>query len=175
MFKSKTLLVFLGTWILLCASCNNGSKVKIAEINNVEFEFEGPLYEGANKGEYLYPVDLKKLYEQNNMEETVIKKAFLKSAKITTDSCDTCLRFVSIKSLVLSIVTDDNPIKEIALLNPISSDQKTQTLNLAEEVDIAEYFNAKNIYWVLDADIIDEYIEDNRTLFGDFKIEFHYD
>jgi len=175
MFKSKTLLVLLGTWILFCASCNNGSKVKIAEINNVEFEFEGPLYEGANTAQYLYSVDLKKLLEQKIVKEGAIKKAVLNSAIITADSCEDCYNFESIKSLVLSIVSDGEiPMKEIALLNPTDSKTNSQTLKLAEEADIADYFNTDKIYWVLDADISED-IDDNLVLFGDFKFELRYD
>ena len=65
-------------------------------------------------------------------------------------------------------------MKEIALLNPTDSKTNSQTLKLAEEADIADYFNTDKIYWVLDADISED-IDDNLVLFGDFKFELRYD
>lgn len=175
MFKSRYLLIFLGLTLTLFVSCSKGSKVKTAELNNIEFEFEGPIFEGANTAQYLYSIDLKSLLEQEITEDDAIKSAVLKSASITSDNCEDCYGFESVKSLVLSIVSDGEiPMKEIALLNPIKADQNTQKLKLAEEAEIGDYFNTEKIYWVLDADITED-IDDNLTLFGNLKFELRYD
>lgn len=176
MFKSRYLLIFLGlTTLTFFVSCSNGSKAKTVELKNIEFEFEGPIFEGANTAQYLYSVDLKDMLKQDIVEDGAIKSAALKSATISSESCEDCYGFESIKSLVLSIVSNGEiPMKEIALLNPINADQNTQNLKLAEEAEIGDFFNTEKIYWVLDADITED-IDDNLTLLGNFKFELRYD
>lgn len=175
MLKTKFLTIILGLSLTLFTSCSKGSKVKTAELSDLVFEFEGPLQEGANTAQYLYSVNIKELLNEEISGENAIKSATLKSATITMEDCEDCYGFETIKSLVLSMVSDGEiPMKEIALLNPINAKNNSQTLKLAEESEIGDFFNTDKIYWVLDADMTEE-IDDNISMIGNFKIELRYD
>ncbi len=175
MLKMKLLTVIFGLSLLLFISCSKGSKVKTTELSDVVFEFEGPLFEGTNTAQYLYSVNIKELLNDDISEENAIKSATLKSATISMEECENCYGFETIKSLVLSMVSDGEiPMKEIALLNPVNAKNNSQALKLAEELEIGEFFNTDKIYWVLDADITEE-IDDNISMIGNFKIELRYD
>lgn len=175
MLKTKILTIALGLSLSLFISCNKGSKVKTAELSDIVFEFEGPLFEGTNTAQYLYKVNLKELLNENISERNAIKSARLKSATVSMEDCEDCYGFETIKSLVLSVVSDGEiPMKEIALLNPVNAKNNTQTLNLSEESEIGDFFNSDKIYLILDADMTEE-IDDNISMKGNFKIELRYD
>ena len=65
-------------------------------------------------------------------------------------------------------------MQEIALLNPIAADKKTQVLNVSGEADLTAFLNESDVYIVLDADISED-IDDNLELKTNITLELSFD
>lgn len=163
--------------LLFLSSCGKGSKNQVVELNDLEFTYEGPLYEGANTAQYAWKVDLKSLLKDQYTEGMQIKGATLLKADISDEGCEECYGFEEIKSLVLSFASNkkDIPMQEVALLNPIDAKAPTQALKISQEIDLKDFLNAGEVYIVLDAVISEEEIDDNITLKGNLQLDLNFD
>ena len=92
--------------LLFLSSCGKGSKTQVVNLNDLEFNFEGPLYEGPNTAQYAWKVDLKSLLKDQHTEGMKIKGAKLLVAEISDEDCEDCYGFDEIKSLVLSFASN---------------------------------------------------------------------
>lgn len=162
--------------LLLLNSCGKGSKRQIITLSDVEFSYEGPLYEGPNPAQYAWKVDLKTLLKEQYQEGMKIKGAKLLTAEIHEDECEDCYGFDAVKSLVLSFATNnkDVPMQAVALLNPIAAGKKVQALNISGEADLTDYLNESDVYIVLDSDLKQD-IDDNMTLKSTITLELSFD
>jgi len=162
--------------LLFLSACGKGSKSQVVSLNDLAFSFEGPLYEGPNSGQYAWKVNLKELLKDQYSEGMKIKGAKILAAEVNETECEDCYGFEQIKSLVLSFASNNKeiPMQEIALLNPIASDKKTQVLNVSGEADLTAFLNESDVYIVLDADITED-IEDNVDLKTNITLELSFD
>lgn len=162
--------------LLFLGSCGKGSKTQVASLNDLEFSYEGPLYEGPNTGQYAWKVNLKDLLKDQYSEGMKIKGAKILAAEIRDEDCEDCYGFDVIKSLVLSFASNNKeiPMQEVALLNPIDADKNAQSLNVSGEADLTDFLNENDVYIVLDADITED-IEDNLTLKANITLELSFD
>jgi hypothetical protein len=172
----KLIFCALALPLLLLNSCGNGSKRQIITLSDVEFSYEGPLYEGPNPAQYAWKVDLKSLLKDQYQDGMKIKGAKLLTAEIRDEECEDCYGFDDIKSLVLSFATNnkDVPMQAVALLNPIAADKQVQALNISEEADLTDYLNESEVYIVLDSDLKQD-IEANLTLKATITLELSFD
>lgn len=174
--------------LLFLSACGKGSKSQVVSLNDLEFNFEGPLYEGPNTGQYAWKVNLKELLKDQYSEGMKIKSAKILAAEVNEIECESdteitediedqiCYGFEQIKSLVLSFASNNKeiPMQEIALLNPIAADKKTQVLNVSGEADLTAFLNESDVYIVLDADITED-IDDNLELKTNITLELSFD
>lgn len=162
--------------LLFLSSCGKGSKTQVVSLNELEFNYEGPLYEGPNTGQYAWKVNLKDLLKDQYSEGMKIKGAKILASEIRDEDCEDCYGFDVIKSLVLSFASNNKeiPMQEVALLNPIDADKNTQSLNVSGEADLTDFLNENDVYIVLDADITED-IEDNLTLKANITLELSFD
>lgn len=169
LFYFAPMLKRIFLWMLVPAlflqSCGKGSKSQTIELKDLSFDYEGPLYEGANMGQYAWKIDLKQLLGDQYKEGMKIKGATLLKAEIKDEGCEDCLGFADIKSLVLSFASNNKkvPMQEVAFLNPVIAGSKTQALKTSNELELKKFMNEKEIYIILDADI-------NRDWDGDFSL-----
>lgn len=172
----KLLLCTLVLPLLLLSACGKGSKRQIVTLSDVEFSYEGPLYEGPNPAQYAWKVDLKTLLKDQYQDGMKIKGAKLLTAEIHEEECEDCYGFDDIKSLVLSFATNnkDVPMQAVALLNPISAGKKVQALSISGEADLTDYLNESDVYIVLDSDL-KQNIEANVTLKATITLELSFD
>ena len=162
--------------LLFLSSCGKGSKTQVVNLNDLEFNFEGPLYEGPNTAQYAWKVDLKSLLKDQHTEGMKIKGAKLLVAEISEEDCEDCYGFDEIKSLVLSFASNNKDIsmQEVALLNPIAADKNLQNLNVSGEAELTDFLNESDVYIVLDANVTED-IEDNLTLKANITLELSFD
>jgi hypothetical protein len=171
--------------LLFISACGKGSKSQIVTLNDLEFSFEGPLYEGPNTAQYAWKVNLKELLKDQYQEGMKIKGAKILAAEVKETECVSdsnseesagCYGFEQIKSLVLSFASNNKAIsmQESALLNPIDATKKSQTLNVSGEADLTAFLNESDVYIVLDADISED-IDDNFALRTNITLELSFD
>lgn len=161
--------------LILCAalffSCGGG-KTKTHVLKNIEFAFEGPLYEGSNPAQYVVSVDLKSIFGSEFEEGMSVDRAKLKKAEIfSSDSSG----FSGIGALVLSLAADNSDLQmqELAVVNPLKPDTKSVELLPSSEAESGDYFNEKQFYLVLDATLTKD-SEQNIKLRGNFEFELSY-
>ena len=146
-------------------ACNPETKEAKYTLENLSFEYEGPLYEGSNTGQYTLEVQLDKVLEGLASETAKVRHARLDKAVISPgEGCD----FSLINSLVLQLVSEDTEMMEIGVLNPIPEGSTEAYLNTSREADMADFFNGESFILVLDAGLKED-LYDNMILKGTFE------
>ena len=155
-------LVFFG--ITSCSRADQTSTIQLSET----FTLEGPLFEGSNPAQIVYPVNLSSLLGDKYHEGISIAEAKLSSAKISAlDSAN----LNGISSMVLSLAADNPELKmlELGVINPVKAGSAEVMLNPSLEADAGKYFLEKQFYIVLDVALPADR-EENMALKG--EIEF---
>jgi hypothetical protein len=167
---SVVVVIALGSWLmkLLNAPKNTTS----FSLNDIEFEYVGPLFQGSNPAQYVAKIDLKEILGDAYKEGVKIKNAVLKNA--TVQSIDPA-SFQDINALVFSFASDnpDLSMQELAVINPIKGNLKSVQLKPSKEANVTDYFAEKQIYVILDASFIKD-VNANVTLKGSFEFELKY-
>ena len=170
-FRIITLGAFWGLLMLLMNGCQSESKTQTGT-TECAFEWAGPLYEGSNPAQVLIKVDLAGLLGNPVPESMKITKVQLKSAELSGDSISD---LTGIGSLVLSIASDDPslPMKELAVLNPVTSSSGQAILKPSSEAEVSDFFAQKAFYLIVDAGLSADR-DQNLRLTGKFQWEIQY-
>ena len=170
-FRIITLGAFWGLLMLLMNGCQSESKTQTGTMESA-FEWSGPLYEGSNPAQALIKVDLASLLGTPVQEGMKITKVQLKSAELSSDSAS---YMNGIGSLVLSIASDDPslPMKELAVLNPVTSSSGQAILKPSSEAEVSDFFAQKAFYLIVDAGLSADK-DQNLRLNGRFQWEIQY-
>jgi hypothetical protein len=156
----------------LMVSCGGNQKTKTYSLNDIEFVYEGPLFEGSNPAQYIAKVDLKAIFKEDFKEGMSIEKVVLKKADVIASDAS---MYDGISSLVLSLSADNPEIKmqELAVLNPVEKGITQAVLKPSLKADAADFFSEKQFYIVLDATLSKD-IEMGLNLKGNFEFELSY-
>ncbi len=165
-------LVFISFVSFLMLSCGGNQKNKSFVLQDVEFVYDGPLYEGSNQATFTVEIDLKAIFKDAYKDGITIEHAELKEAKIVPTDSES---FAGISALVLSLASDNADIKmrELAVLNPVDTLASKAFLKPSPKADATDYFGEKQFYVVLDATLAKD-MEASLKLKGDFKFELSY-
>jgi len=165
-------LVLLSFVSILILSCRGENKTKPFILKDIEFVYEGPLYEGSNPAQYVAAIDLKAILKDDYKEGMTIENAVLKKAEVVPGESGT---FGGISALVLSLSADNPDIKmqELAVLNPVDTASSKAVLKPSPKAEAADFFGEKQFYVVLDATLAKD-IEAGLKLKGNFEFELGY-
>ncbi len=165
-------LVVVGIGTLLYRLITAPKTTKSFVLNEMQFEYVGPLFQGSNPAQYVAKIDLKDILGSDYKPGIKIKEAVLKGASV---SCVDPATFQHINALVLSFAADnpDLAMQELAVLNPIKPGLKSVQLKPSKEADATGFFGEKQVYVVLDASFIED-VNANVTLKGSFEFELKY-
>lgn len=166
----KLLIIVLGLFLVF--ACGAPDHTKTYTLKDIDFVYEGPLFQGSNSSQYVAKIDLKEILAGDYKEGMNIDNAVLKNA--TVQSVDS-VNFQDINALVFSVASDksDLPMKELAVVNPIKSRLKSIKLKPSKEVDISDFFAEKQMYLILDASFLRD-VNSKVTLKGTFEFELKY-
>lgn len=157
--------MILSVMAMAFLACNPETKQANYTLENLSFEFEGPLFEGPNTGQYTLEVQLDKVMEGLASETAKVRHARLNKAVIRPGEGSD---FSLINSLVLQLASDDAEMMEIGVLNPVPEGSNEAELNASTEADVADFFNGKSFILVLDAGLKED-LYDNMILKGTFE------
>ncbi len=163
--KLKIFIISLFALPLFFA-CNGSNKsTEIAVVDT--FTFEGPLYEGSNPAQLVYPVDLKAILGDKYHEGVKITDATLSGATVTALDSQS---LEGISSMVLSVASDNPELKMLSLgvINPVDAKSKSATLKPSAESNAGKYFQEKQYYIVLDIGLNKD-IKESIQLKGEIK------
>ncbi len=167
---SAVVVIALGAWLMKLL--NAPKNTKSYTINEIQFDYAGPLFQGSNPAQYVAKIDLKEILGDDYKEGIKIKNAVLKNA--TVQSVDPA-SFQHINALVFSFASDnpDLSMQELAVINPIKGNSKSVQLKPSKEANVTDYFAEKQIYVILDASFVKD-VNANVTLKGSFEFELKY-
>lgn len=170
--KKITHFLIISVAIFTLFSCANEAN------NSEEFTIEtilvasGPLFEGSNTCQAEISTGIKKFLTDNNIKEEQIVDVKLKSATIKNDTIGSSN---IIESVNLQIFSDNFPMQNVAVVNPVPNNVKEITFKVAEiQEDIKSILFEDKSYVVADATIkedLDDDLELNTSLV--FSINYY--
>ena len=158
--------------LVLLSACGSSDQTKTFQLENIEFLYSGPLFEGSNSAQYVAEIDLKKILGADYQEGVEINEAALKKALVQIVKP---ANFADISALVVSVASDnpDLQMQELAVINPIKSTVGKIKLKPSPSVDATDYFAEKSMYLILDATFTKD-VDANVALKGSFEFELKY-
>lgn len=145
----KLTFVWITAVALFLAGCQGSSSTKTYTLENLEFDIEGPLFEGPNSGQNEIRVDLSKVME-NATDVSAIKGARLVSCTIKAAEASV---FDQISSFVLQLTGENVDMTEIAVLNPLPAGSAQVQLQPSTEADLKDFFKQKSFIVLIDASL----------------------
>jgi len=168
--KLKFLSIALAA-ITLFSACNSSDQATEITVSDT-FTLEGPLFEGSNPAQLIYPVDIKTLLGDKYHEGVKITDATLASATISSLDSNS---LSGITSMVLSVASDNPELKmlELGVINPIKEGSTNAALNPSAEANAGKYFQEKQYYIILDVALAQD-LDDNLALKADIKFNLKH-
>jgi hypothetical protein len=174
----KLLIIVLGSFLIFACVYfvvrffGAPDHTKTYTLKDIDFVYEGPLFQGSNSAQYVAKIDLKEILAGDYKEGMNIDNAVLKNA---TAQCVDPVNFQDINALVFSVASDksDLPMRELAVVNPLISTLKSIKLKPSKEVDISDFFAEKQVYLILDASFLRD-VNAKVNLKGTFEFELKY-
>ena len=153
-------------------ACGAPENTKSFTLKDIEFKYEGPLFQGSNPSQYIAKIDLKEILGDDYKEGLQVQNAVLKNATV---ACVDPKNFQDINALVFSLASDnpDLAMQELAVINPINAKLKSVKLKPSKEADATDFFAEKQVYVILDASFIND-VNANVSLKGTFEFEVKY-
>jgi hypothetical protein len=158
--------------LALLFSCGGPEHTKTFKLENIEFMYSGPLFEGSNAAQYVAKINLKEILGADYEEGMEIDEAALKKAVVEIIEPEGC---TDISSFVMSLASDnpDLAMQELAVVNPIKSYGGKIKLKPSPSADATDYFAEKSVYVVLDASFLKD-VDANVLVKGTFEFELKY-
>jgi hypothetical protein len=106
------------------------------------------LFEGPNTLQAENPIKAKHIYDQTGIKPTEIKTLAPKNVAVELTNVPEGI----LESLLLQIVSKNQEMITVGTLSPLPDGTKFD-LNLAEEVDLVPYLKDEECFWVIDANL----------------------
>lgn len=152
---SYTLLIFLALGVLSCSNEANNSKEFII---NTTLVAGGPLFEGSNTCQAELTTELSSFLEENGIKKEELVDVKLVSCVITSDQFD---NFDIIESVNLQMFSDNFPMQNVAVANPVEVNTKEINLKVAAiQEQIMPVLQEETCYIVADATIKEDMDDD---------------
>jgi hypothetical protein len=165
-------IAFILLSMVLLGACSSADQTKTFKLENIEFMYGGPLFEGSNSAQYVAKIDLKEIlgadYEEGmEIDEAALKKAFVEIVK--PEGC------TDISSFVMSLASDnpDLAMQELAVVNPIKAYGGKIKLKPSPSAEATDYFAEKSVYVVLDASFLKD-VDVDVLVKGTFEFDLKY-
>lgn len=169
--KTIRLLSFL-VIVLLTISCSGPKESKVDKIETIKLSASGPLFEGSNTFQAEFSDALDNFLKTNNIPLDDLSKIQVSSCKVSV--AGEPQNFDNFSSINIQLFSDNYPMQNVALINPIPAGKSELNLQVAEiQEDILGIFKDQSIYIVGDAILKADY--DNDLSFNcDIEIEVTY-
>lgn len=158
--KNLTFISFisLSALLLLLGSC--GERETLSFETAQSFSFEGPLFEGPESAQASLAHDLNAFLKEKGIDRKQIKAVQLVEVEVTRDE-DYPLELVTDAGLTFAGSGMD--MTQVAVLNPVPSDQAAFQLKVSNEAESAPFFKAEDFILLLDIGFGDDVDDDYRA------------
>lgn len=163
--KKRTMRIgspFSGVILIILAMCLAacGERETLTFEAERSFTFEGPLFEGPESAQASLAEAFNAFLNENAIERSQIKAVQLVEAEVTRDD-----------AYPLDLVTDAGltfagsgmDMTQVAVLNPVPSDNASFKLNVSAEAKAAPFFKADDFILLLDLGFGDDVDDDYRA------------
>lgn len=155
---------------MLCFVGACGSTTKETVNISLELSGDGPFFQGPNSLMADYEVKLTELVEGKDLSSSEIKSANLLEAKVDLAPNDE-LSLTDFESASLQMVSENQGMSSVAVLNPISGEGTEMALQTSAEADLAPYLNDGKFTTVLDLGFKNDAFVETVKAKLDLKIE----
>lgn len=146
-------LLAIAVFAIMLASCSS-NETKTFEVDPITFSGDF-LFEGPNTLQAENPIKAKHIYEQISIKPNDIKSISCKKAAIEFTNVPEKL----IESVLLQIVSKNNEMITVGTQSPVAYGTKF-ALQLAEEIDLIPYLKDQECFWVLDANLSEDQMDE---------------
>lgn len=154
MKRSTTLLPIL--LLLIGFGCSPATEPVSYTTGPVEVTLMGPLFEGANTAQQTISPDFDQLLPEGKTVEDIVSVSLTSASFTSQDS----IPFDNWQEMVVQFVSDNSPMVNAAVQNPISIEEGSISMSGATEADLGEIFKDGAFYLVCDvnlgADVMDD-------------------
>lgn len=154
--KRSTLLSFLS--VLLIYGCSTPTESVTYTSGPVEVSLVGPLFEGANTAQQTISPDFSSVLPEGKTVEDIVSVS-LSSASFTSQDS---IPFDNWQEMVVQFVSDNAPMVNAAVQNPISIEGGSISMSGATEADLGEIFRDGAFYLVCDVNLGADVMEDQH-------------
>lgn len=149
--------------------CSGPGEVHDYTVEDLEVNLVGPLFEGPNQGQLALEIDLAAALGEDYEEGMKITDAHLSSATVSGGDS---LGFEMVRSFVLSFASDnaDVAMQEAAFKNPLPEGASEVALEVSADSELGELMAEGKVYVVLDADLMEDYWDGDRTFLLDLSL-----
>jgi len=159
----KMRLPFILSFIMLLGLFSCTSTEQKEATLQLKATAQGPFFAGPNSLMAEYNINPADLFDSEGLKKSDIEEVKLKSVSIDLAKSDS-IALDQFTSVSLSIVGGDEPMTALAILNPIEGSNTPLTLTVSEEADLAPFFQADKVTFILDWDFIsDDYREEMNS------------
>ena len=144
--------------IIIFAACDSGPKKTFTiELNNINFEAEGPFFEGPNTFQAELGENFSAIFEENGADINDISSVKLKDAAVFSKEGE---NFDLFENFLLQFFGDNFPLTKVASLSSVEKNQTSLSLNPSNEADVKSLFKEETIFVIVDANLNDEFYDD---------------
>lgn len=164
--KLRLILPFVVTFAMLLTIVSCGERETLTFETELDFTFSGPLFEGPESAQASIAGDLNDFLKANSIRREQIRSVQLVEVEVMRD-----------EAYPLELVTDAGltfagsgmDMTQVAVLNPVPSDQAAFQLKVSNEAESAPFFKADDFILLLDIgfgeDVEDDYSAAARMRF----------
>ncbi len=169
--KRNFTIGFIACILMLLFSCSPEANNNKEFIINTTLVASGPLFEGSNTCQSEISANLTDYLNEHQIKKDEIVDITLISASITNDSSE---NMNLIESINLQVFSDNFPMQNIAVANPIKENIKVVDLKVAElQEQLQSILLEDQSYVVADATIKED-LDDDLNLQTELKFSINY-
>jgi hypothetical protein len=150
-----TIITVYAVFLFSCSREANNSEEFVIETNLIA---SGPLFEGSNTCQSEISVGIRSFLTKNNIKEEQVVNVKLISSSVKKDST---VNADLLESINLQLFSDNFPMQNIAVANPVKKDSENISLKVADiQENIKSILFEEKTYVVADATIKEDLYED---------------
>lgn len=163
----KNLHIALLLLSLTAMACSPSTVQKTYETEEITFTLEGPLFAGANGAQVVMSPSFEEMLGEGKTAEDIISLHLTSATFSSSDS----IPFQYWEGIVLQLVSDNSPMVNAGVINPIPEDVSTITLKGSAEADLADVVKDGTFYVVADINLNEDIMDQDLKFTGTFTFD----
>lgn len=160
--KASHLILFLLCCLIM--ACTPSTVQQTYESQEITFTVPGPLFAGANSAQIVMTPPVEELVGEGKTMEDIVS-IHLESATLTSGDS---IPFQYWEGVVLQLVSDNSPMVNAGVLNPIPQGESSISIKGSAESELSEVVKDGTFYIVADINLAEDMMDSNLEFTGAF-------